>query len=77
MGFAQGGDKRVELRQIQRTRAWEKRTVSDIVRVVAQEYGMTARADDTAIRDDFIQARETDWEFLQRLAYESANAGGR
>lgn len=77
LGTIRGGDRRLELRQYQKTRAWPQRTTTELVRAIAAEYGMTARAEDTPLRTDWYQTRESDWEFLQRAVYESANIGGR
>jgi len=77
LGTVHGGDRRLGLRQKHRTKVWRQRTVSDIVRAVASEYGMVGRADDTSLRYDWCQVAETDWGFLQRIVYESATAGGR
>ena len=76
-GKVLGGDRRLALRQKHLTRAWPQRTVSEIAQIIAADYDMTPRVDDTSLRTDWFQTNETDWEFLQRLVYESSNAGGR
>ena len=72
-----GGDRRLDMRQEHKTRAWENLSVSQIVRVVASEYDLVPRVDETGVVDSFYQVNETDWEFLQRITYESASESGR
>lgn len=77
LGQVLGSDRRLEMRQAHKIRAWPARTVTEIVQVLAGEYDLEARADDTGVREDWYQIHETDWAFLQRIVYESASAGGR
>jgi hypothetical protein len=72
-----GADRRLFMRQKPRTRAWRARTVSEIMRLVASEYGLEPFVADTAARRDWFQLREDDWSFLTRLAARSATASGR
>ena len=74
---ARGGDRRLDLRQDHKTRVWENLTVTQVVAAVAAEYDLTPRADQAAVVATWLQVQETDWEFLQRIVYESASESGR
>lgn len=72
-----GGDRRLDMRQHVRHRAWPESTVSEIVRTLAADYDLRARVDETPNRYDRWQVGETDWDFLQRVVYGEATIGGR
>jgi hypothetical protein len=72
-----GADVRLDLMQKARTRAWASRAVSDIVQQIAGEYGLDATVERTTSRRDRWQCRETDWDFMRRLAAEAASESGR
>lgn len=72
-----GSDRRLDLRQRDRTRAWPGRTVADIVREIGQEYGFDVFVERTAHVTDRWQCREDDWSFISRLADSAASASGR
>jgi len=72
---AVGGDRRLEMMQAHRLRAWPGAAVSDVARVLAQEYGLNAAAQGTADVGDRLQVQESDWAFLRRIAYETSASG--
>jgi hypothetical protein len=73
----EGADVRLELDQIDRTRAWTGRTVSDIVLAIGGEHDISTIVERTAARRDRWQCRETDWSFMKRLVAEAASSSGR
>jgi len=72
-----GGDRRLNMLQETRHRAWPQSTVAEIIRTIAPSYNLNARADDTPNRIDRWQINETDWEFMHRLVFEEASVSGR
>lgn len=72
-----GADRRLDMMQRDRTRAWLGRTATDIVREIGQEYGFDVLAQRTAYSTDRYQCRESDWSFIAKLARNSASAAGR
>lgn len=72
-----GADKRLDLLQKERTRAWPNSSVSDLVQAIGAEYGLDVMAEATTGRHDRWQAREFDWTYLRRSVEESASSKGR
>lgn len=72
-----GKDRRLDMMQLDRTRAWLGTTVSDVVQSVASEYGFDAVVEATTDRSDRWQMRTSDWAYIQGLAQGAASASGR
>lgn len=65
---ASGYDRAHRLHRGRKTRTFQRMTTSDIVGKLAGEAGLSAKADATTGRHEFVQQNnETDWELLQRL----------
>jgi phage protein D len=65
---ASGYDRAHRLHRGRKTRTFQKMTTSNIVQKLAQEAGLSAKAEATSGQHEFVQQNnETDWEFLQRL----------
>jgi hypothetical protein len=72
-----GADRRLEMQQRARTRAWLGATTSEIVQAIGAEYGFLVVADTTNDVDDRWQLRTTDWEFLLFLVKSVSLPHGR
>ena len=72
-----GADKRLNMMQTDRTRAWPGTTVADVVRRIGEEWGFDVFVERTKHSTDRWQVRENDWTFLARLVDSSAVASGR
>ena len=72
-----GADRRLDLLQKDRSRAWKNSTASDVVEAIASEHGLFSDAVTTAGKYDRWQVRESDWEFICRNAIGCATSGGR
>lgn len=78
LGYVAGGDVRLNLQQIHRTRSWDNVSVADVARVLAQEHGLDPVVEETSQRHgQLLQIHETDWDFLRRVVYEDASQSGR
>lgn len=73
----EGADRRLDLRQKVRTRAFPASSVEDIARKIAAEYNLTPMLEGTSPSRDRWQLREDDWTYLVRLNNESATDSGR
>lgn len=77
-GRAHGADRRLDMRQKARTRAWPQASVSDLVARIGADYGFAVQAaDSTAGRRDRWQLRQDDWSFLAQSVREVATSSGR
>jgi hypothetical protein len=72
-----GSDKRLNLSQLNRTRAWPASTVSEVIRDIGSEYGFDVLTERTTSRKDRWQSREFDWPFMARLARSTSSGAGR
>jgi hypothetical protein len=72
-----GADRRLELQQKTRTRAWPNASTSDVVRAIGSEYGVVVMAGDTEDRRDRWQIHRTDWDYLYNLANSTEFPDGR
>jgi len=78
LGHIEGADRRLELEQVHRIRAFSELTTAEIVRAIGLEHGMEVIAEATSERRiRTLQIQETDWAFLRRLALEEASQSGR
>lgn len=76
-GYVSGADKRLDVQQSARTRAWPASTVAEIARTIAGEYDLSPDVEATLGRRDRWQLGEDDWTFLSRLVAEAATESGR
>jgi len=72
-----GADKRLDLMQRSRLRAFKDAKVSDVVARVAGDHGLTVDAVITKGTRTRRQLREDDWSFLRRLTRAAATQDGR
>jgi len=64
-----GMDASFKLMRGQKIRTWANKKVSDVVKEIAKEHGLTADVDDTGAQVPFIaQGHRTDFRFLQDMA---------
>lgn len=73
----EGADRRLDMMQRDRTRAWLGRSVDEIVNEIGSEWGFNVLTNNTLERIDRWQCREPDWAFLKRLVDGASTASGR
>jgi len=62
-------DKAHKLNRQRKTRTFQQVSASDMIKKIASESGLTAKASSTAVVHEFFQqSNETDWDFAWRLA---------
>ena len=74
---AEGADRRLDLRQKVRTRAFPNSSVADVVTAVAGEHNLTPVIDGKGPARDRWQLREDNWTYIMRLAREHATDSQR
>jgi len=77
ISMVKGGDRRLQMMQTARTRAWPESTVASVIRATALEYSLASDVEETAGQRDRWQIRESDWAHLRRLASNAGTGAGR